>query len=138
MRVIEVASPRELPKAARLLLKFCEGKKIFAITGEMGSGKTTFIKALCRELGVKEKAVSPSFAIVNEYRGEQPVYHIDLYRLSNEEEALAIGIEEYLASGNYCFIEWADRIEHLLPAEAVTVTVEVTEKQIRILNISNC
>ncbi|MBS1657984.1 MAG: tRNA (adenosine(37)-N6)-threonylcarbamoyltransferase complex ATPase subunit type 1 TsaE [Chitinophagales bacterium] len=138
MKQIQVNTLDELSFAAKQLLKECSGKRIFAFTGEMGSGKTTMIKALCLELGVKEKAVSPSFALVNEYRGNQPVYHLDLYRLNTEEEALAIGIEEYLASGNYCFIEWAERIIHLLPNDAVAVQITMNDMQQRTLNIKGC
>ena len=138
MKQIQVNTLDELSFAAKQLLKECSGKRIFAFTGEMGSGKTTMIKALCLELGVKEKAVSPSFALVNEYRGNQPVYHLDLYRLNTEEEALAIGIEEYLASGNYCFIEWAERINHLLPNDAVAVQITMNDMQQRTLNIKGC
>ena len=116
---ITIHNPDELPQAAKTILDGCAGKKVFAFSGEMGSGKTTIIKAMCRELGLDSKAVSPSFAIVNEYTGATPVFHIDLFRLNNLNEALDIGIEEYLASGNYCFIEWPELIKNLLPEETV-------------------
>lgn len=138
MLEIQIESREDLPAAARELLGRCAGRKVYAFTGDLGSGKTTFIKALCRELGVKDRAVSPSFAIINEYSGNQPVYHLDLYRLNTEEEALAIGIEEYLASGNYCFIEWAERILHLLPDDAVKVEIQAAENEMRTLRINGC
>ena len=128
----------ELEAAAKKLLANCTDKRIFAFIGEMGSGKTTFIQSLCKILGVKQKAMSPSFSLVHEYHGDDLVYHLDLYRLTSIEEALAIGIEEYLASGNYCFIEWAERITPLLPEETVKVEIEVTGEKSRTLKITDC
>ena len=95
------------------------------------------IQALCEELGVKEKTVSPTFAIVNEYQGTEKIFHIDLYRLNNLSEALDIGIEEYLASGNYCFIEWAELIKDLLPEDTVMIEIEVKrngERRVEVIN----
>ena len=135
---IVVSDTSEIFSGAKKLLAACENKRVFAFFGEMGSGKTTIIKSLCEVLGVKGKAVSPSFALVHEYHGNDLVYHLDLYRLTNLEEALAIGIEEYLASGNYCFIEWADRILPLLPEETVKVEIEVTGENSRTLKITDC
>ena len=126
----------ELPAAAKTILEVCSGKKVFAFLGEMGSGKTTIIKAMCQQLGVKEKAVSPTFAIVNEYSGPTPVYHIDLYRLTTLSEALEVGIEEYLASGKYCFIEWAELVENLLPEDAVKLRIEVAKNEERKVTIA--
>ena len=116
-----------LAESAPSLLSSFSTQKIFAFHGELGAGKTTFIKALCKELGVNENMSSPSFALVNEYRDQKnnPVYHLDLYRLKSEREALDIGLEEYLDSGNYCFIEWPEIIEHLLPEETVHVYIEI-------------
>ena len=138
MLEIPVHNAEEIPLAASTLLGRCIDKRVFAFLGEMGSGKTTVIKALCKQLGVKEKALSPSFALVHEYHGDDLVYHLDLYRLNTLEEALAIGIEEYLASGNYCFIEWSERIIPLLPPETVMVHIEVTGENSRTLKISGC
>jgi tRNA threonylcarbamoyladenosine biosynthesis protein TsaE len=132
---ITIHNPDELPAAAKTILDGCAGKKVFAFTGEMGSGKTTIIKAMCRKLGVHSRAVSPSFSIVNEYYGTEPVFHIDLYRLNNVNEALDVGIEEYLASGNYCFIEWAELIKNLLPAETVMVKISVGENNERLVSV---
>ena len=90
---------------------------VVVFNGEMGAGKTTLIKALCRALGIHDATSSPTFSLVNEYRtpGDEAVYHFDVYRLKSESEALDMGIEEYLYSGNRCFIEWAEKIPNLLP-----------------------
>lgn len=111
--------------------------KIFAFYGEMGAGKTTFITAICRALGVVEPITSPTFAIVNEYEaeGNSIVYHFDCYRLETLQDALNIGIEEYFADGNICLIEWAENIESLLPRETVKVRIGVLENDDRILNV---
>ena len=111
--------------------------KIFAFYGEMGAGKTTFITAICRALGVVEPITSPTFAIVNEYEaeGNSIVYHFDCYRLETLQDALNIGIEEYFADGNICLIEWAENIESLLPRETVKVRIRVLENDDRILNV---
>src|ERR1043165_4202195 len=121
---IIIQNLRELPSTAKTILKSYEGKKVFAFSGELGAGKTTLIQALCEELRVKEKAVSPTFAIVNEYQGTEKIFHLDLYRVNNLNEALDIGIEEYLASGNYCFIEWPELLKDLLPVDTVMVKME--------------
>ena len=121
--------------AVKTILKACAGKKVFAFLWELGSGKTTIIKSMCEELGVREKTVSPTFAIVNEYQGAEKIFHIDLYRLNNLNEALDIGIEEYLASGNYCFIEWAELVKDLLPGDVVTVEIEVERNGERTVTI---
>ena len=109
------------------LLKACAPKKVFAFDGPMGAGKTTFIKKLCEEMGTTDVVNSPTFAIVNVYDVEQPyrgeVYHFDCYRLKELREALDLGAEEYLYSGNYCFIEWPEKIEALLPEETVWVKI---------------
>lgn len=109
------------------LLKACAPRKVFAFDGPMGAGKTTFIKKLCEEMGTMDVVNSPTFAIVNVYDVEQPyrgeVYHFDCYRLKDIREALDLGAEEYLYSGNYCFIEWPEKIEALLPEETVLVKI---------------
>ena len=113
-----ISSLTELPELSNAILQFSEGRKVFAFHGEMGSGKTTIIKQLCSQLGSQDNFSSPSYSIVNEYLIEgsrEKIYHIDLYRLKNLEEALAIGIEDYITGESYCFIEWPDLIESLLP-----------------------
>lgn len=113
--------------ASDLLEEFRE-ERFFAFFGKMGVGKTTLIKALCDQLGVKEVVCSPTFAIINEYTsGEgEPVYHFDFYRLKSAEEAYDIGYEEYFYSGMYCFTEWTEKIEQLLPEHYVRVEMKET------------
>ena len=103
--------------------------RVFAFYGQMGAGKTTFIAAVCKALGIEEPVNSPTFAIVNEYVADngETVYHFDCYRLNTLRDALNIGIEEYFASGNICFIEWAENIEELLPVDAVRVNIVVED-----------
>ena len=103
--------------------------RVFAFYGQMGAGKTTFIAAVCKTLGIEEPVNSPTFAIVNEYVADngETVYHFDCYRLNTLRDALNIGIEEYFASGNICFIEWAENIEELLPADTVRVNIVVED-----------
>ena len=103
--------------------------KILIISGFLGAGKTTFIAAVCKALGIEEPVNSPTFAIVNEYVADngETVYHFDCYRLNTLRDALNIGIEEYFASGNICFIEWAENIEELLPVDTVRVNIVVED-----------
>lgn len=104
-----------------------EGGWVFAFFGKMGAGKTTFVKALCEELGVDDVVNSPTFAIVNEYHSavlEGPVYHFDFYRIKRLSEAYDIGVDDYFYSGCPCFIEWPELIEDILPEDVVRVTIE--------------
>lgn len=102
-------------------------QKVILFNGEMGAGKTTFIKALCRELGVYDVTSSPTFSLVNEYVSDagKTLFHFDVYRLKSETEALDMGIEEYLYSGNYCFIEWPEKIPNLIPEAHSAVNLEI-------------
>lgn len=122
------------------LLRAAEPHRVFAFDGQMGAGKTTFIKKLCEEMGTSDVVNSPTFAIVNVYDVEQPyrgeVYHFDCYRLKDIREAIDFGAEEYLYSGNYCFIEWPDKIEALLPDDTVYVHIEVLPSGDRKLVVS--
>lgn len=121
------------------LLKDHEPHRVFAFEGQMGAGKTTFIKKLCEEMGTVDVVNSPTFAIVNVYDVERPykgeVYHFDCYRLKDIREAMDFGAEEYLYSGNYCFIEWPEMIEALLPEDTVWVKIEPQENGNRLLTI---
>lgn len=127
-----VPSPEDLPPAARLLLDTFPEERIFAFFAPMGAGKTTFIQSLCRCLGVEDSVVSPTFSLINEYdTANGPVYHFDFYRLKNEAEALDIGTGEYLESGNYCFLEWSEIIERILPERFVRVEIRPDEKGVR-------
>ncbi|QKZ12871.1 tRNA (adenosine(37)-N6)-threonylcarbamoyltransferase complex ATPase subunit type 1 TsaE [Spirosoma sp. KUDC1026] len=117
----------ELDKVAHQLLAEGRVRSVWLFDGDMGAGKTTLIKALCRALGVISMVQSPTFSIVNEYTTHEghSVYHFDCYRLRNEAEALDIGIEEYFDSGDYCFIEWPERIEALWPTSYYRVRLAV-------------
>lgn len=101
--------------------------KVLLFNGEMGAGKTTLIKKLCENLGVNEPTSSPTFSLVNEYytTNNQYIYHFDCYRLKTEIEALDMGIDEYLYSGDWCFIEWAEKISNLIPEQHSVITIEV-------------
>jgi tRNA threonylcarbamoyladenosine biosynthesis protein TsaE len=107
------------------LLKAADGATVWLFHGEMGAGKTTLIKAICKALGVTSAMTSPTFSIVNEYDGNGKIYHFDFYRLKNEEEAYDIGVEEYLDSGNLCLIEWPERIPSLLPQSRFEIKLEI-------------
>jgi len=134
---IKIETIESIAHAATEFISKMNGEKIFAFYGDMGAGKTTFIKAVCKELGVKENVNSPTFSIVNEYMGTKNtiIYHFDCYRLKNLDEAIDIGIEEYLYSGNLCFIEWPEKIASLLPDSYVKVEIRELESGIRDIQI---
>lgn len=135
-KTIIVDSLAELPKATTTLLNACKGKKVFAFYGEMGVGKTTFIKALCAMLGVEDVVTSPTFSIVNEYvslKGDK-VFHFDFYRINSEEEAYDLGYEDYFYSDAYCLIEWPEKIPNIIPPGFVKVEIALKGEQ-RIINI---
>ncbi len=146
MKVISLKNITELPSAAESILKYAQGKKIFCFYGELGAGKTTLIKEICKQLGVIDTGSSPTYSIINEYeapllspqKGEDglpssspmgrlggALYHFDLYRLKSESEIYDIGYEDYIFSGNYCFIEWPEKMEHLLSEKYVKVKINV-------------
>ncbi len=125
----------EIDTAARQLLAEGRERSVWLFDGDMGAGKTTLIKAICRVLGVVSTVQSPTFSIVNEYTTHEghSIYHFDCYRLRNEAEALDIGIEEYVDSGNYCFIEWPEKIMNLWPATYYQVHLAVDDDGSRTL-----
>lgn len=127
----------EIDVAAQKFVDEIGENKIFAFYGKMGAGKTTFIKAVCEALGVKDVINSPTFAIVNEYlagNGE-PIYHFDFYRIKKEQEVLDIGYEDYIYSDCLCFMEWPELIEDLLPEDTVNVTIAEQEDGSRIISM---
>lgn len=136
--VFHEASQSDLFEVARKFLDAAGSKKIWLFKGEMGSGKTTFIKALGEALGVTDNMSSPTFSIVNEYLAmdDHKVYHFDFYRIKSEAEAYDIGAEEYFYSGNYCFIEWPEKIPTLIPAERVEVSITPENQNHRTLALS--
>ncbi|HEY1005956.1 MAG TPA: tRNA (adenosine(37)-N6)-threonylcarbamoyltransferase complex ATPase subunit type 1 TsaE [Sphingobacteriaceae bacterium] len=122
--VTRVESEAQLDKAADDLLKFAGDRRVFLFEGEMGAGKTTFIKSICRKLGVEQLVSSPTFSIVNEYPSPAGlVYHFDFYRLKDETEAYDLGYEDYFYSGNYCFVEWPSRVRNLWPDNSIMVDI---------------
>jgi tRNA threonylcarbamoyladenosine biosynthesis protein TsaE len=121
---ITIHSKEEMAQVAAQLLEAAGDRRKFAFYGEIGAGKTTLIQTLCRLLEVADYVTSPTFALVNVYESpEGPVYHLDLYRLKNVEEALDIGIEEYLADDAYCFIEWPELVDALLPEDVIRIKI---------------
>lgn len=136
---IEIATAEAMPQAAQEFASLMGDETVYAFYGEMGAGKTTFIRELCRALGVEEDlANSPSFSIINEYRSDttaELIYHFDLYRLESVDEALEIGVEDYFDSGALCLLEWPERIEPLLPDDTVKVTISVNPDDSRTLTI---
>lgn len=124
---ITIASTDELHEAARQFVQAMGEHTVFAFYGKMGAGKTTFIKAVCEELGVTDVINSPTFAIVNEYRSDttgELIYHFDFYRIKKLDEVYDMGYEDYFYSGALCFIEWPELVEELLPGDAVKVTID--------------
>ncbi|MCD8042386.1 MAG: tRNA (adenosine(37)-N6)-threonylcarbamoyltransferase complex ATPase subunit type 1 TsaE [Tannerellaceae bacterium] len=130
MKTILIENLNSIRKAAREFIEQMDDRTVFAFHGSMGAGKTTFIKAICEELGVEDVINSPTFAIINEYRSEttgELIYHFDFYRINKLSEAEDIGTGDYFYSGALCFIEWPEKIEELLPGDTVQVTI--TEQQ---------
>ena len=134
---IEINSQEDLKSAAVQLLDFAGDEKIFLFEGDMGAGKTTFIKVICEALGVSDLVSSPTFSIVNEYlAGTSKIYHFDFYRIKNIQEAYDIGYEEYFYSGDLCLVEWPERIAGLLPEHHLKVDIQVTGPEQRTISLS--
>jgi tRNA threonylcarbamoyladenosine biosynthesis protein TsaE len=135
---ILIKDKRHLHAAARQLLERSGDNRIFAFYGTMGAGKTTIIKAVCETLGTIDIVSSPTFTLVNEYKTStgESLFHIDFYRIKKQEEVYDFGIEEYLTGDSYCFMEWPELIEEILPEETVKVRITVDENEQRTLSVS--
>ena len=129
MKKIVIKDIEDIERSAKVFLNQFSEPSVVAFVGEMGAGKTTFIKAICKELEVLDTVNSPTFAIVNEYetQNSKSIYHFDLYRIKKSEEVLDIGFEDYLYSGNWCFIEWPEIAEQYLPEQVAKVKIEEKE-----------
>ena len=137
---IKIQSLEHIHEAAREFIAAMGDNTVFALYGKMGAGKTTFIKALCLELGVEDVVTSPTFAVINEYRSDiagELIYHFDFYRIKKLEEVYDMGYEDYFYSGALCFIEWPELVEELLPGNTIKVTIEELEDGSRKLTMEN-
>lgn len=137
---IKIQSLEHIHEAAREFIAAMGDNTVFALYGKMGAGKTTFIKALCQELGVEDIVTSPTFAVINEYRSDiagELIYHFDFYRIKKLEEVYDMGYEDYFYSGALCFIEWPELVEELLPGNTIKVTIEELEDGSRKLTMEN-
>ncbi|MBL0356061.1 MAG: tRNA (adenosine(37)-N6)-threonylcarbamoyltransferase complex ATPase subunit type 1 TsaE [Chitinophagaceae bacterium] len=131
-------SLNEISKAANQLLSLTDKNRVIAFHGEMGAGKTTIIHALCKVLGVKDAISSPTFSIINQYQTEKAatIYHIDLYRLKDEEEAIQTGVEDCLYSGSWCFVEWPEKAAAIFPETTLHVYITPLNNHTRKLTIN--
>ena len=129
----------EIEKAARVAIKTAGEEKVWVFQGDMGAGKTTLIKALCRAFSVRDQVSSPTFGIVNHYENQDGdvFYHFDFYRMDEPTEALDIGIEEYFYSGNYCWLEWAEKIFPFLPEKFFLIRIQADSETQRTLNFQH-
>jgi tRNA threonylcarbamoyladenosine biosynthesis protein TsaE len=135
---ITIKDKKHLHSAAREFIRLFGKNRIFAFYGGMGSGKTTIIKAICEELGAIDIISSPTFTLVNEYKteGGETIYHIDFYRIKKQEEVYDFGVEEYLTGDSWCFMEWPELVEEILPPETIKARITVDDTEQRILSIS--
>lgn len=134
---IQVNNLSDLPAVAQKLIYFAGDEKIFIFEGHMGAGKTTFIKAFCKALGVSHVVSSPTYSIVNEYPGSNGnIYHFDFYRIKDIREAYDLGYEEYFYGGDICLIEWPERVEELLPDEYIKVEIKALDESQRVFKFS--
>lgn len=132
---IKLNSEFDLPEAAAALLALADDEKVFLFEGEMGAGKTTLTKTICHQLGVRDTASSPTYSIVNEYKYQDgKVYHFDFFRIKTENEAFDMGFEEYLDSGEYCFIEWPEMIPNLWPLHYIRIKIHTDEDGSRMIS----
>ncbi len=140
MKSLKITSLDSIEEVAKEFINLMGDDTIFAFYGKMGAGKTTFIKALCKALGVEDEVNSPTFAIVNEYRSEttaELIYHFDFYRIKKVEEVYDLGYEDYFYSGALCFIEWPELIEELLPEDTKKISIEENNDGERIITIND-
>ena len=135
---ILIKDKSHLSAAAKKLLKYTRDKKILAFYGSMGAGKTTIIKAICEVLGSADIVSSPTFTLVNEYKttAGESLFHIDFYRIKKQEEVFDFGVEEYLSGESYCFMEWPELVEEILPPETVKIRIVADDDEQRTLSVS--
>ena len=136
MKRIEIDSLSELKNVAQEVIESLEGRTVVLLRGEMGAGKTTLISRIAAYLGAEDTVTSPTFALVNQYEGSEcRIYHFDFYRIEEIEEVFDLGYEEYFYSGDLCFVEWPEKIEPLLPDDAMTVRITIGDGESRIFEI---
>ena len=126
----------QLPQAAQQVLEFAETEKNFLFYGDMGAGKTTLIKEICKQLGTNDTTSSPTFSIINEYKlADQAIFHFDFYRLKNQNEAFDLGYEDYFYANQYCLIEWPEKIPDLLPPNYLKIEIKSINENERFINL---
>lgn len=135
--MIVVESLQDVVPVSNQLLALASDVPIWCFKGDLGAGKTTLIKAICDQLGVRDPMSSPTFSIVNQYQSKDdfPIYHFDFYRIKEEQEAREIGVEEYFYSGDYCFIEWPEKVQGLLPENRIEIMISLVENNRREINL---
>ena len=139
MKNIKITDIEHIREAAREFINQIGDRRVFAFYGKMGAGKTTFVKAICEELGVEDVITSPTFAIINEYstNSDESIFHFDFYRIKKLEEVYDMGYEDYFYSGALCFIEWPELIEEILPEDTVRVSISEQEDGSRLVTVSD-
>lgn len=139
MKNIKITDIEHIREAAREFINQIGDRRVFAFYGKMGAGKTTFVKAICEELGVEDVITSPTFAIINEYStdSDESIFHFDFYRIKKLEEVYDMGYEDYFYSGALCFIEWPELIEEILPEDTVHVSISEQEDGSRLVTVSD-
>lgn len=136
MRRIEIDSLSDLPRVAEAVVEALDGRNVVLLRGGMGAGKTTLVSRIAALLGTEDAVTSPTFALVNQYEGtEQRIYHFDFYRIDNIEEVFDLGYEEYFYSGDLCLVEWPEKIEPLIPDDAMVVRITAGDGEERIFEI---